>query len=144
MAFGAAAVALGLMGGLLVPSTRREEELMGEASDRLKGKARELGRTALHEGAQVARAIKQEVVGEGDTNVVEKAREVVRNVIETGREQVKQKIQGGQGGQGGNVPGRQEFGRPEFGGEGQNQFQRPGPAQGQKQGQHISDQTNVD
>jgi ElaB/YqjD/DUF883 family membrane-anchored ribosome-binding protein len=142
MAFGAAAVALGLMGGLLVPSTRKEEELMGEASDRLKGKARELGRTALHEGAQVAQAIKQEVVGEGDTRMVDKAREVVRSVIETGREQIKQKVQGGQGG---NVPGRQEFGRPEFGNEGQNQFQRPGPAgQGQNQGQNIGDQSNVD
>jgi ElaB/YqjD/DUF883 family membrane-anchored ribosome-binding protein len=142
LAFGAAAVALGLAGGLLVPSTRKESELMGEASDQFKHKARELGTSALHEGAQVAKAIKQEVVGEGDTRIVDKAREVVRSVIETGREQVKQKVQGG------SVPGRQEFGRPEFEREGQNQFQRPGPGQGQSSGQgqnqNIGDQTNVD
>ena len=93
LAFGAAAMALGLMGGLLVPTTRKEEELMGEASGRFKEKARELGESALHQGAEMAQAVKQEVVGEGDLHIVDKAKEVVRTVIGAGREQVKQKVE---------------------------------------------------
>ena len=43
LALGAAALALGVMAGLMIPSTRKEDELMGETRDRLMERAKEVG-----------------------------------------------------------------------------------------------------
>jgi hypothetical protein len=119
LAFGAAALALGVGLGLLIPSTRKEDEFLGRRSDRLKDKAKELGQTALEQGEQVT----QQVVGKvkeqfssGDNRpLVEKAKEVVNRVIDTTKDQVKQSVQsmntkdttGGPNATGGKVIGQQ-------------------------------------
>jgi hypothetical protein len=60
LAVGAACLGLGLLAGLLAPSTRRENELMGDASDelkdRVKDQAREVGEQAMERGKEVAAA----------------------------------------------------------------------------------------
>ena len=47
-------VALGLVAGLLLPSTRMEDERLGEVSDRVVDAAKETGREALDRGKEVA------------------------------------------------------------------------------------------
>jgi ElaB/YqjD/DUF883 family membrane-anchored ribosome-binding protein len=60
LAVGAACLGLGLLAGLLAPASRRENELMGDASDRLKDQvkdqAREVGEQAMERGKEVAAA----------------------------------------------------------------------------------------
>ena len=48
------AVAVGFVAGLLIPSTRVEDEKLGEASDTVIEKAKETGQEALEHGKQVA------------------------------------------------------------------------------------------
>ena len=55
LAIGAAALALGVVAGLMAPSTRKEDELMGETRDRLMERAKEVGEEALEKGKQVAK-----------------------------------------------------------------------------------------
>ncbi len=52
LAIGGAAV--GFLAGLLAPSTRVEDERMGDVADELKERARETGREAVDRGKQVA------------------------------------------------------------------------------------------
>jgi ElaB/YqjD/DUF883 family membrane-anchored ribosome-binding protein len=52
LAVGGAAV--GFLAGLLVPSTRVEDEKLGDVSDELKERARETGQEALERGKEVA------------------------------------------------------------------------------------------
>lgn len=54
-AIGAAALAAGVAAGLTVPSSRKEQELMGETRDRLLDQAKGLTRDAMDKGRQVAR-----------------------------------------------------------------------------------------
>lgn len=49
LALGAAALAVGLAAGLLLPESRREKELMGEASDELQREAGHAGEEALRQ-----------------------------------------------------------------------------------------------
>jgi ElaB/YqjD/DUF883 family membrane-anchored ribosome-binding protein len=56
LVIGAAALALGVIAGLAVPSTSKENELMGETRDRLLDRAKELGGEALERGKEVASA----------------------------------------------------------------------------------------
>ncbi len=51
---GAAALASGLLAGLLLPSTQREDALMGESRDALLHEARGIGQEVLEQGRQVA------------------------------------------------------------------------------------------
>jgi hypothetical protein len=53
LAVGAAAV--GFVAGMLIPSTRVEDEKIGPMADQVKEKARETGQEALERGKQVAR-----------------------------------------------------------------------------------------
>ena len=66
------AVAVGFVGGLLIPSTRVEDEKIGPMADQVKEKAKETGQEALERGKEVAR------------QAADSARETAR---ETGREQ---------------------------------------------------------
>lgn len=56
LAMGIAALAAGLLTGLVLPGTRAEDELMGDASDRLKQQARESGEEVLERGQKAAAA----------------------------------------------------------------------------------------
>ena len=53
LAVGAAAV--GFVAGMLIPSTRVEDEKIGPMADQVKDKARETGQEALERGKEVAR-----------------------------------------------------------------------------------------
>ncbi len=56
LAVGAACVGLGLIVGLLIPESRKEQELLGEHADELKRKAREAGADLVERGERVAKA----------------------------------------------------------------------------------------
>jgi ElaB/YqjD/DUF883 family membrane-anchored ribosome-binding protein len=49
------AVAVGFVGGLLIPSTRVEDEKIGPMADQVKDKARETGQEAMERGKEAAR-----------------------------------------------------------------------------------------
>jgi len=49
------AVAVGFVGGLLVPTTRVEDERIGPVADQIKEKAKETGQEAVERGKDVAR-----------------------------------------------------------------------------------------
>ena len=53
------AVAVGFLAGMLVPSTRVEDEKLGPAADRVKEQAKETGQEALERGKQVAQSAAQ-------------------------------------------------------------------------------------
>ena len=92
---GIAALAIGALAGLTIPSTRREDELMGETRDRLLDDAKELGREALDKGKQVAstavETLKEEARHQGLTpeGVVEKVRAVGRETKEAVKEEAR-------------------------------------------------------
>ena len=49
------ALAVGFVGGLLIPSTRGEDEKIGPMADQVKEKARETGQEAMERGKEAAR-----------------------------------------------------------------------------------------
>jgi gas vesicle protein len=53
------AVAVGFLAGMLVPSSRVEDEKLGPMADRVKEQARETGEEALERGKQVAQSAAQ-------------------------------------------------------------------------------------
>jgi ElaB/YqjD/DUF883 family membrane-anchored ribosome-binding protein len=55
LAVGLGAMAVGVLAGLLLPATRREDEVMGELRDRKLDRAREAARETLEKGRRVAR-----------------------------------------------------------------------------------------
>jgi ElaB/YqjD/DUF883 family membrane-anchored ribosome-binding protein len=95
LAIGAAALALGVVAGLMVPSTRKEDELMGETRDRLMDRAREVGEEALEKGKQVASVavdtLKEEAERQDLTpeKLVEKVRNVAKEATNTVKEEGK-------------------------------------------------------
>jgi hypothetical protein len=92
LALGAAAIALGVVAGLMIPSTRKEDELRGETRDRLMERAKEVGGEALEKGKQVAHVavdtLKEEV--ERQELTPEKLAEKVRNVAKEATSTVKE------------------------------------------------------
>jgi gas vesicle protein len=56
------AVAVGFLAGLLVPSTRVEDERLGPVADQVKDKVKETGQEALDRGKQVAQEATQTAV----------------------------------------------------------------------------------
>jgi hypothetical protein len=54
LGLGIAAVAAGFLAGLLVPTTKVEDERIGPVADQVKDKAKETGQEALERGKQVA------------------------------------------------------------------------------------------
>jgi gas vesicle protein len=59
LGLGIGAVAVGFLAGMLVPSTRMENERMGEVADQVKEQAREVGQEALEHGKSVAQEAAQ-------------------------------------------------------------------------------------
>lgn len=110
LAVGVATLALGVLAGLSLPSTRREDELLGETRDRMVDKIEEVGREALDKGKQIAETtvetLKDEAESAGLTasNLVDKVREVGRHTTETVKEEVKnQNLTGQSGSEGSNL-----------------------------------------
>lgn len=95
MALGAAALALGVVAGLMIPSTRKEDELMGETRDRLMERAKEVGGEALEKGKQVATVavdtLKEEAERQDLTpeKLAEKVRTVAKEATNTVKEEGK-------------------------------------------------------
>ena len=56
LAVGLGFLAIGVVAGLLLPSTRKEDELVGPTRDRLVNRSREVAEDAVDRGKQVARA----------------------------------------------------------------------------------------
>lgn len=96
---GAATLALGVIAGLSLPSTRKENEWMGETRDRLLDEVKETGQEVLEKGKHVAEAVadkvKDEVKGQGLTpetvvsNVADKVRTVAKEAVNTAKEEAK-------------------------------------------------------
>lgn len=95
LALGAAAIALGVVAGLMIPSTRKEDELMGETRDRLVERAKEVGEDALEKGKQVAHVavdtLKEEAERQDLTpeKLAEKVRTVAKEATNTVKEEGK-------------------------------------------------------
>ncbi len=80
------AVAVGFVAGLLVPSTRVEDEKLGEASDQVVEKAKQTGQEALEHGKQVA----QETAQSAQETFKESAQQHGQEVKETAQENAQQ------------------------------------------------------
>lgn len=86
---GAATLAAGVLVGLLLPSTRREDELMGEARDSLIDRVKGVGADVIEKSKQVASAAAEtlqhgtEAQGLSADAVAEKVRAVGRDVMGT-------------------------------------------------------------
>lgn len=99
LVMGAATLALGLIAGLSIPSTRKEDELMGETRDRVLDEVKERGQEVLEKGKQVANVavdtVKQVAQDQGLTpdsvvgNMAEKVRTVGREAKNAVKEEVK-------------------------------------------------------
>jgi ElaB/YqjD/DUF883 family membrane-anchored ribosome-binding protein len=59
------AVAVGFLAGMLVPSTRVEDDKLGPMADRVKDQAKETGQEALERGKQVAQSAAETASEEG-------------------------------------------------------------------------------
>jgi hypothetical protein len=92
---GAAAIAVGLVAGLLIPGTSRENEMLGETRDEVWQRAQEKGRDVLQKGRYVAEAavetLKTEAQQQGLTPsaIADKVRTVAHDTVD----QVKQDAQ---------------------------------------------------
>jgi len=92
---GAATLALGVIAGLALPSTDREDELLGETRDRLFDEVKEAGHQALDKSKHVAEAVadkvKEEAQHQGLTpeGVAEKVKTVAREATNTAKEEAK-------------------------------------------------------
>jgi ElaB/YqjD/DUF883 family membrane-anchored ribosome-binding protein len=67
------ATAVGFVAGLLIPSTRVEDEKIGPMADQVKDKARETGQEALERGKHVAQEAAQTAKDEGRQQAQEMA-----------------------------------------------------------------------
>jgi ElaB/YqjD/DUF883 family membrane-anchored ribosome-binding protein len=78
-------VAFGFLAGMMIPSTRVEDEKLGEFSDNIKDQARETGGEVLDRGKQVA--------GDAADAARESAQDAVENVRETVKESGQQQAE---------------------------------------------------
>jgi hypothetical protein len=98
----AAALAGGMLTGMLFPATRRENRLMGAQSDQLKETIKETGETLLDKGKDVANAtmqvanatvgaVTEEASRQGiaPNNLVEKVTNVARDVAQAAKESAR-------------------------------------------------------
>lgn len=92
---GAATLALGVIAGLAIPETEKENELMGETRDRLFEEVKEAGQQTLEKGQHVAEAVadkvKEEVRNAGLTpeGVADKVKQVAQEAKNTAKEEAK-------------------------------------------------------
>lgn len=92
---GAATLAVGVIAGLAIPSTDKEDELMGETRDRMFEEVKEAGQEVLEKGKHVAEAVadkvKQEAQSQGLTpeGVAEKVKNVAREATNVAKEEAR-------------------------------------------------------
>jgi ElaB/YqjD/DUF883 family membrane-anchored ribosome-binding protein len=88
---GAATLAAGLLIGLAIPSTEKEDELMGETRDQLLDSAKETGREVVEKGRQVASAAVDAVkqAAEEQDLTIDRLAEKVKTVASQAREAVQ-------------------------------------------------------
>lgn len=92
---GAATLAVGVIAGLLIPETEKENELMGETRDHLFEEVKEAGQEVLEKGKHVAEAVadkvKDEVKSAGLTpeGVAEKVKNVAKEAANTAKQEAK-------------------------------------------------------
>jgi hypothetical protein len=92
---GAATLALGVIAGLAIPSTDKEDELMGETRDHLFEEVKEAGEQVLEKGKHMAEAVadkvKEEAQNQGLTpeSVVDKVKAVAKEATNTAKEEAK-------------------------------------------------------
>src|SRR6202521_175053 len=98
LAGGVAARAIGLLAGVALPATRREDELLGDSRDDLLDTAREAGRDALEKGKEVALSAVERAKELAREQLVEKARHVARDAAETLRDAEREVVHGLGGG----------------------------------------------
>jgi ElaB/YqjD/DUF883 family membrane-anchored ribosome-binding protein len=84
LAIGAAAV--GFLAGLVVPSTRVEDERLGPVADQVKDKAKETGQEALDRGRQVA----QEVAGTAADTARQRTQEQGQELADNARQSAQE------------------------------------------------------
>ncbi len=84
LAIGGAAV--GFLAGLLLPSTRVEDEKLGEVSDQVMDRFKETGQDALERGKQVAQEAVESAKETAAESGKEQSKEVAENLKETARE----------------------------------------------------------
>jgi gas vesicle protein len=82
MGLGLGAVAVGLLVGMALPSTRAEDRRLGDLSDELKQQARDVGHEALDRGKQVA----QEAAQSASQTVQERGQEQGQALADSLRE----------------------------------------------------------
>ncbi len=92
---GAATLALGVIAGLLIPSTDKEDELMGETRDHLLDQVKETSQQMLDKSKHVAEAVadkvKEEARNQGLTpeGVVDKVKNVAKEATNTAKEEAQ-------------------------------------------------------
>jgi hypothetical protein len=95
LAMGAAAMALGVLSGLLLPNTRTEDRLMGEQADEVKQRAMDAGEDVLERGKQVAAAATSAATDEASRqgahpgSLADKVRHVVQDVAHAAGESAR-------------------------------------------------------
>lgn len=95
---GAAAIAVGLVAGLLIPNTERENEMLGDTRDDMLRRAQDKGRVAFVKGKHVAEAavetLKTGARAQGLTpsDIAERVRTVGRDTMERAREQAQREF----------------------------------------------------
>jgi len=83
---GLGAVAVGILVGMMLPSTAVEDERLGELSDQVKSQARDVGHEALEHGKQVA----QEAAQSASEAVQEKGQEHGQELADSLRQSVEE------------------------------------------------------
>jgi len=79
-------VAVGFLVGMLMPTTRVEDEKIGPVADQVKDKARETGQEAMEHGKQVA----QDVAGTAKETAKESGQEHAQQVTSSAQEKAQE------------------------------------------------------
>jgi hypothetical protein len=79
-------VAVGFLAGMLAPSTRVEDERIGEVSDQLKERAKETGQEALDRGKQVAQEAAETAKETAKERGQEQQQEMAANLKESAQD----------------------------------------------------------
>jgi gas vesicle protein len=78
--------AVGFVVGLIVPSTRVEDEKIGETADQVKGAVKESGQEALNRGKQVAQEAMDAATGTARDSAQEQGAELTDSLKDSARE----------------------------------------------------------
>jgi gas vesicle protein len=79
-------VAIGFLVGMLLPTTRVEDDKLGPMADQVKDKARETGQEAMEHGKQVA----QDVAGQAKETVKESGQEHAQQVASSAQDKAQE------------------------------------------------------